>query len=137
MFFGLGKCANGGDTNGYTRKIVSQTVVPIASQKQEIPWNYNTKTSFSSIGIPTTVKAGPYQFKIKNQEAIALTKGSKTLVSNSEITTDQLVFLHSFNLGQGIKDWRLATKVNKNKYDLPPTQPTVLFYEVHYRDSTT
>lgn len=54
-----------------------------------------------------------------------------------EVKASHLAFLHTFQPGRALEDWRAAVGLAHRKVELPPAAPEVLRYEVVYADGET
>jgi hypothetical protein len=63
------------------------------------------------------------------------TKGALEVATFAEgRVASEIAFLHAFEPGLGIADWRAATGLAHRKVDLPPEWPEVFRYELEYAD---
>ena len=57
-------------------------------------------------------------------------------VFDEPVTATHLCFLHTFQPGRALHEWRLAAALAHRKIELPPEGPTVFAYVVTYDDGT-
>lgn len=130
---------------------------PLTAQPGPLQWESGFGPRFTPSELPQRVQAGPFSLPLHRpllldapgeqpgtvyREIIKEASfGTRTPwpihaypLAEPNIKADHLVFLHTFNPGRGIDDWRLAAKVNKLRYLLPPEYPTVIYYDVVYED---
>ncbi|MFW6032116.1 MAG: right-handed parallel beta-helix repeat-containing protein [Phycisphaeraceae bacterium] len=85
------------------------------------------------------VELGGTRWRLSAEDAVRIGPDSKPAEVEFDRPTrvDELAFLHTFDPGEGVDDYRLEVATAHRTLELPPEPPVVLRYRVKYADGET
>lgn len=111
--------------------------VPISSTEPGQPdFNFNGRTLGPALMPQGNIQAGDVSFAVAKPVRFSGTNRSAMPLATpaAEFKASELLFLHTFQPGQGIDEWRAAAALAHRKVELPPPPPRVFSYTVQYAD---